>query len=161
MKRTKTEALGERRDIRGIKIEKTVRVNKSPAVLYSFWRNLENLPRFMDHLESVKMTSPYVSHWVGKGPAGKSLEWDAEIIAETPDELISWQSLEGSDVHHSGSVRFIQTAPNQTEIRVMMAYDPPGHRLGAAVAKLLGEDPATQIEHDLLQLKDLLESGSA
>ena len=39
---------------RGVKVESSVLINKSPEELYAYWRNLENLPRFMDHILSVK-----------------------------------------------------------------------------------------------------------
>jgi uncharacterized membrane protein len=158
MKHTKSETPYARKDVHGTKIEKSVRIRLAPATVYRFWKNLENLPKFMSHLESVKMMSPTVSHWVAKGPAGKTVEWDAEIITEIENELIGWQSLEGSDVNNAGSVRFVQTAPGETEVRVTLSYDPPGHKLGAAFAKFLGEDPAAKIAEDLLELKDLLES---
>ena len=145
---------------RGIKVEKAVTVNRSPEELYRFWRNFENLPRFMYHLESVHVTGEGRSHWVAKAPAGTTVEWDAEIYNEKENELIAWRSLEGADVPNAGSVRF-QSAPGGrgTEVRVTLEYDPPGGVIGATIAKLFGEEPSQQVEEDLRRFKQTMEAG--
>jgi uncharacterized membrane protein len=145
---------------RGIKVEKSVTINKSPEELYRFWRNFENLPRFMDHLESVHVTGGNRSHWVAKAPAGSSVEWDAEIYNEKENELIAWRSLEGADVASAGSVHF-QAAPGGrgTEVKVVLKYDPPGGVVGATIARLFGEEPSQQIEDDLRRFKQVMETG--
>src|SRR5258708_4247140 len=73
----------------GIKVEKVVTINRSPEELYRFWRNLENLPRFMHHIRAIK-TQGNRSHWVVGAPLGAKVEWDAEIINEKNNELIAW-----------------------------------------------------------------------
>ena len=147
---------------KGIKVEKSVTVNRSPEELYRFWRNFENLPRFMNHLESVKGTGEGRSHWVAKAPAGKTVEWDAEVYNEKENELIAWRSLEGADVDNAGSVRFEPaTGGRGTVVRVTLKYDPPGGALGAMVAKLFGEEPSQQIEEDLRRFKQVMETGEA
>lgn len=147
---------------KGIKVEKSVTVNRSPEELYRFWRNFENLPRFMNHLESVKDTGAGRSHWVAKAPAGKTVEWDAEVYNEKENELIAWRSLEGADVDNAGSVRFEPaTGGRGTVVRVTLKYDPPGGALGALVAKLFGEEPSQQIEEDLRRFKQVMEAGEA
>lgn len=145
---------------RGVKVEKSITINKSPEELYRFWRNFENLPRFMDHLESVKTMGDKRSHWVAKAPAGTTVEWDAEIFNEKENEMIAWRSLEGADVDNVGSVHF-RLAPGGrgTEIKVSLKYDPPGGVVGAAIAKLFGEEPSQQIEEDLRRLKQVMETG--
>lgn len=147
---------------RGIKVEKSITINRSPEELYQFWRRFENLPRIMNHLESVTTTGGDRSHWVAKAPAGSSVEWDAEVYNEKPNELIAWRSLEGSDVDHAGSVHFTP-APNGegTEVRVVLKYDPPAGVIGATVAKLFGEEPGQQIEDDLERFKQMMEGGAA
>ena len=143
---------------RGTKVERSVTVNRSPEELYRFWREFENLPRFMNHLESVKQKGGGRSHWVAKAPAGKTVEWDAEIYNEKENELIAWRSLEGADVDNAGSVRFEPTADGRaTVVRVTLKYDPPGGALGSLVAKLFGEEPSQQIEEDLLRFKEVME----
>lgn len=145
---------------RGIKVEKSVTVNKSPEELYRFWRNFENLPRFMDHLESVRVEGEGRSHWVAKAPAGTTVEWDAEIYNEKENELIAWRSLEGADVDNAGSVRFEGEPEGRgTIVRVSLKYDPPGGVIGSAFAKLFGEEPSQQIDEDLRRFKQVMEAG--
>ncbi len=145
---------------RGILVTKSVTVNRPIEDVFSFWRNFENLPRFMRHLESVKQTDATHSHWVVRGPVGSTIEWDAEIFNEKPNELIAWRSLEGSDIDHAGSVRFRKApADRGTEVHVSLNYEPPGGRLGASIAWLFGEEPRIQIEDDLLRFKQVMEAG--
>lgn len=145
---------------RGFRVEKSVTIDASPEELYRFWRNFENLPRFLSHLKSVKVIDDKRSHWVAKGPAGSDVEWDAEIINAIPNELIGWRSVDESQVNHAGSVHFTRTIANRgTEVKVILRYDPPGGLLGALIARLFGEDPARQIEEDLGALKQILEGG--
>ncbi|HEX8143302.1 MAG TPA: SRPBCC family protein [Pyrinomonadaceae bacterium] len=145
---------------RGIKVDKSITINKSPEELYRFWRRFENLPRFMNHLESVTTTGEGRSHWVAKAPAGSTVQWDAEIYNEKENELIAWRSLDGADVDNAGSVRFEPSAGGRgTTVRVTLRYDPPGGALGAAVAKLFGENPEQQIDEDLRRFKQVMETG--
>jgi uncharacterized membrane protein len=142
----------------GVRVEKRVTIDLPREEVYAFWRNLENLPRFMEHLESVTTTGDKTSRWIAKGPAGSKVEWDAEIINDEKNELIGWRSLEGAEVDNAGSVHFAD-GPNDrgTEIRVTLRYSPPAGKLGVAVASLWGEDADTQVEEDLQRLKRLLE----
>ena len=146
---------------RGTKVEKSVTINRPAAELYAFWRNFENLPSFMNHLQSVTVTGEGRSHWVAKAPAGTSVEWDAEVYNEKENELIAWRSLEGSQVANAGSVRFEPAAGGGTVVRVSLKYDPPGGKLGSLVARLFGENPEHQIEDDLNRFKQLMETGDA
>jgi uncharacterized membrane protein len=146
----------------GIKVEKSVVVNRPVREVYRFWRNFENLPRFMDHLEAVTVIDETRSHWVAKAPAGTRVEWDAVIHNEIEDELIAWRSLPGSDVSNAGSVHFTPLGDgSQTEVRVVLSYDPPAGKVGAAVAKLLGEEPSRQVEDDLRRFKQVMEAVEA
>src|SRR5215210_6705368 len=117
---------------RGTKVEKSITINRPAAELYGFWRNFENLPRFMNHLESVRSIGGERTHWVAKAPAGTTVEWDAEVYNEKEGELIAWRTLEGSEVASAGSVRFEPTADGRgTTVRVSLKYDPPGGKLGS------------------------------
>ena len=145
---------------RGIRVEKSITINATPQQLYGFWRNFENLPRFMGHLEQVKAIDTRRSHWVTKGPAGMKAEWDAEVINDIPNELIGWRSVEGSRVDNAGSVHFTpRTGGRGTEVKVVLRYDPPGGKLGAAFAKLFGETPDHQVQEELRRLKQIVETG--
>jgi uncharacterized membrane protein len=144
----------------GIKVEQSVIINRPVVEVYRFWRNFENLPRFMDHLESVAVLDETHSHWVAKGPAGTRVEWDAVIHNEVDDELIAWRSLPGSEVNNAGSVHFTPTANGSgTEVRVVLSYEPPAGKVGAAVARLLGEEPSKQVEDDLRRFKQVMDAG--
>lgn len=144
----------------GIRVDKSILINKSPAEVYRFWRNLENLPKFMKNLESVKEIDNKHSHWVAKGPAGASMEWKAEIINEKENELIGWRSLSGSQVANAGSVQF-KPGPGEEGciVQIELQYEPPGGSVGAMFAKLVGQNPESQIEEDLRRMKQLLETG--
>lgn len=144
----------------GVKLEKSVTINRPVDELFSFWRDFENLPRFMDHLESVQVIDSRRSHWVAKAPAGQRVEWDAEIHNEIPNELIAWRSLPGSEIANAGSVHFRPSPSGQgTEVRVVLSYEPPAGRLGDAVAKLFGEAPSQQVEDDLRRFKQVMEGS--
>jgi uncharacterized membrane protein len=141
-------------------VKKSLIINRPPEEIYGFWRNFQNLPHFMKHLESVRVTGEGRSHWVAKAPAGSTVEWDAEITEDRPNELIAWRSLEGADVDNSGSVRFEPaTGGRGTVVRVEIDYNPPAGRIGAAVAKLFGEEPGQQTYDALRCLKQVMETG--
>lgn len=145
---------------RALPVKKAIIVNRSPEELYRYWRDPQNLPHFMKNLESVEKTGEKRSHWVTKGPGGKKVEWDAEIVEDRPNELIAWRSVEGAAVPNWGSVRF-EPAPGGrgTLVRVEMQYSPPGGLLGATIAKLFGRTPEQQIEEDLRRFKRVMETG--
>jgi uncharacterized membrane protein len=142
----------------GVNVEESVTIDCPIEEIYAFWRNLENLPRFMRHLESVECVTETLSRWRAKGPGGTEAEWNAEIINEVPNKVIGWRSLEGSDVVSAGSVHFDE-ADDGTRVRIRLQYNPPGGKVGAAVARLMGRDPATEIREDLQQFKQLAETG--
>jgi uncharacterized membrane protein len=142
----------------GILVEESITINKPVDQVYRFWRDFENLPKFMTHLDSVATREAGVSHWVAYGPAGMNVEWDARVINEIDNKLIGWQSLEGSMVSTAGSVNFRETGDG-TEVRVRLQYNPPAGKLGAAVAWLFGEEPNVQISEDLHRFKQLMEGG--
>lgn len=148
-------------DVRGsFQVNKAITIGRSPQELYTFWRNLENLPRFMAHLESVQVLNPRRSRWKAKAPAGMSVEWEAEILEDRPNEWIAWRSVEGSEVANSGSVGFVPAPGGRgTEVRVHLQYDPPLGALGVAVAKLFGESPEQQLQDDLRIFKQVIETG--
>lgn len=145
---------------RGVRVEKSVTINSTPEELYRFWRNFENLPRFMHNLDAVEVHDDKHSHWTARGPAGTTVDWEAEIINEVSNELIGWRSIEGSQVDNAGSVHFTPVAGGRgTEVKVVLRYDPPAGKAGAIVSKLLGEDPAMNVQEDLRRLKMLVETG--
>jgi uncharacterized membrane protein len=144
----------------GTKVEHAITVNKSAAEVYRFWRDFENLPRFMTHLIDVDTTTDGRSRWVAKGPLGLKLEWDAEIVTDTPNQVIGWKSLDGADVDTAGSVHFNELPNGRgTEVRVTLKYDPPAGKVGTAIAKLVGQSPEAQIKADMRRFKQIMEAG--
>lgn len=144
----------------GNKFVKVVTINKPAAELYRYWRDFANLPRFMHHLEAVETLGEGRSHWQAKAPLGQHVEWDAKIINDIENELIAWQSEEGSQIPNAGSVRFTPApAGRGTEVRVTLSYEPPVGQVGAALAKILGEEPSRQVADDLRRFKQLMETG--
>ncbi len=153
-------ALGVSPGSQGLQIEETITVNKPPEEVYRLWRRLENLPRFMSHLESVTPVNERQSHWVARMSGPLRLEWDAIIVEDEPNKKISWRSLAESRVDHSGSVLFRHLpARNLTEVKIVMSYRPPLGPAGEAVAKLIGRLTEHQIRQDLRAFKTMAEAG--
>jgi uncharacterized membrane protein len=141
-----------------MRVRSAITVRQPPADVYAYWHDFENLPRFMDHLESVEARDGQ-SHWKAKAPAGMKVEWDAEIVEDRPNELIAWRSVDGS-VDNFGVVRFVPAPGDRgTEIHLDMKYAAPGGALGATAAKLFGEEPEQQVKDDLRRFKQVVEAG--
>ncbi|MEU7841609.1 SRPBCC family protein [Micromonospora sp. NPDC049114] len=138
----------------------TTTIRKPPPKVYAFWRDLDNLPTFMAHLEKIRSTGNRTSHWSASAPFGTNVEWDAEIVDDTPGEKIAWRSTGNADVPNAGTVRFVP-APDglSTEVHVVLSYDIPGGAIGKAVARYFGEEPHQQLDDDLRRLKQVLETG--
>jgi uncharacterized membrane protein len=147
-------------DDRGVHVRESIRIEKPIEEVFQYWRRLENLPKFMAHLERVTETDAGRSRWVARGPAGIRLEWDAEIINEVENQVIGWRSLADADLVSAGSVNFDRVRGGRsTQVTVHLQYAPPAGRVGAAVATLFGRAPARTIREDLRRLKHLLEAG--
>lgn len=144
---------------RGVHVKQSITVQVPPEQAYAFWRDLENLPRFMSHLEAVEVKNGQ-SLWRAKAPAGRSVEWTAHLIVDRPNEMLAWASDTDASVPNQGSVRFLPAPGGRgTEVHVELFYEPPLGAVGALVAKLFGEEPSLQIKGDLRRLKQVLETG--
>ena len=153
-------ARSERRKDNTVRVSKTFTIRRSREDVYGFWRQLDNLPRFMTHLESVELLGNQRSRWVARGPGGFRVAWEAETIEDAPNRSISWRSLPGSQVENRGTVRFDRAPGNRgTELRVLLEYAPPGGRTADLLVKMIGQSPEQVIQEDLRRLKQLLESG--
>ena len=145
---------------KAVKVERAVTIARPRHDLYAFWRDFGNLPQFMEHLEAVRVDTPTRSHWTAKAPAGTSVEWDAEIVNDVPDEIIAWKTVGHADVDNAGAVNFSDAPGDRgTIVKVTLDYEPPGGKLGAMVARLFGEDPDRQVREDLRKFKQLMETG--
>jgi uncharacterized membrane protein len=144
---------------RGIRVREAITIDRPRDEVYRFWRNLENLPRFMQHLERVRVLDGRRSRWTARTPPGASFEWTTELIDDQPNELIVWRSVDGATIPNTGSVQFTPTPHGGTAVLVELRYQPPGGRLAAMVAKLFGDEPGIQVGSDLRRLKQVLELG--
>ena len=146
---------------RGTHVREAIRLEVPLDVVYGFWRRLENLPRFMTHLETVTDLGSGRSHWVARGPADMPIEWDAEIINEVPNKVIGWRSIPGSDIATAGSVHFATVRQGRsTQVSVNLQYSAPGGSAARALAFVLGRDAGHMIREDLRHVKQLLEGAS-
>ena len=141
-------------------VEHSVVIDRPAQEVYAYWRKLENLPQIMSHLESVTALDERRSRWVAKAPLGTNVEWEAEIVNDKPGERIGWHSLPGATVDNAGSVQFESMPNGSTRVHVALSYRPPAGAVGAAVAKLFGEEPSQQIAEDLQRFKQAFEGGT-
>jgi uncharacterized membrane protein len=140
--------------------EASIATAKTPDECYRFWRNIENLPRFMGNLESVRALDERRFHWVAKDSVGSAFEWDCEITEDRPGAALAWRTLDGAQVPNAGSIIFEPASHGRgTIVRLSIHYSPVGGRLTAALARLLRQDPQSQVREDLRRFKQLLESG--
>ena len=141
-------------------VQASITVDRPAEELYGFWRDLSQLPRVTEHLEEVTVLDDGRSRWRARGPAGTSVEWQAETTQDRPNEEIGWRSVEGSLVRNAGVVRFRPaTGGRGTVVQVTITYEPPAGLPGVVVARLLGEEPEQQLKDALRRFKQLMEAG--
>jgi uncharacterized membrane protein len=137
-----------------------ITVREPLAQVFAAWENFENFPLFMNHLEAVEETGNRRSRWKAKAVGSTTVEWEAEVITLTPNEVIEWRSVGGSSVENSGVVRFKPAPGNRgTELHVEIEYDTPGGKLGDVLGKLFGGDATQKVKDDLRRFKQLMETG--
>ena len=140
-------------------IGRSVTINRPRHELYAYWRDFTRLSTFMDNVVRVDITGDRTSHWVVKAPGGGTVEWDAIITEERPDELIAWASAEGAEVPNSGRIDFRDAGDRGTVVTATILYDPPAGIIGKVIAKMFQREPAIQARHDLRRFKQLMETG--
>lgn len=151
---------GQREAPGAIRIRTSVSINRSPEACYRFWRNFDNFPSFMQHVDEVRTLDATRSHWTVRAPFGRQAEWTAELVSDIPSQQLGWHTLPGSEVDHAGMVRFAPGIGGRgTRVQVDLSYRAPLGKTGAQIAKLLGEEPSQQIEEDLRRFKQLIETG--
>ncbi len=143
-----------------IRIRKSITINQSPEACYRFWRNFENFPRFMKHVDEVHVLDATHSHWKVRAPLGWHVEWTAELASDIPAQQLGWRTLPDAEIDHAGVVRFVPAGGERgTRVEVDLSYRPPLGKAGSSIAKLFGEEPAQQIDDDLRRFKQLIETG--
>jgi uncharacterized membrane protein len=151
--------LGERERHAPLYVSTSVIVERPAEALYRYWRDLENLPRIMPHLQSVQVLGENFSHWIAHAPWGGRVEWDAELIDDVPAQRLAWRTIDDSEVFNAGSVRFTPLADGAyTEVTVELLYVPPAGAVGAAVARLFGKDAGQDMFADLAEFKRIIET---
>ena len=145
--------------IKGIKIEESFTIDRSAHELYEVWTKWEELPQLLPHIKSIETIGDKKTRWTAVAPMGVKLTWEAEIIKQEADRMVSWKSTSG-DVATAGSVHFESRGDNKTEMKVSMQYDPPGGKALAAVAEFFNMGLDKRVREDLKQFKDRLESRS-
>lgn len=143
----------------GLRVKKSVTVNRSREEVYEYWRSLENLPRFMTHVRSVQRHGDGRSHWVVSGPRGTVLKFDAQITVDRPNEMIGWQTLPGAVVQHRGYVKFLPAGERGTEVHVALEYEPPLGEAGKLISSLMGAVTEQQIQEQIRNFKQIMEAG--
>jgi len=144
---------------RGIHVRRAITIQAPPHEIYTLWRDLRNIPRFMQHVSSVAVDGE-TSTWVVKS-AGRQLTWRAEIVEDTPDRRLRWRSLPGGDLRHEGELD-LRPAPADrgTIVELKLHYMPPGGLLVASTLYgFLRRITAMQIAGELARLQQLVETG--
>lgn len=151
---------GQREAPGSIRVRKSLNINRTPEECYRFWRNFENFPSFMQHVDEVQSIDATRSHWKVRAPLGRQVEWTAELSSDVPSQQLGWRTLEDSGIDHAGVVRFSPGIGGRgTRVQLDLSYRAPLGKAGAQVAKLFGEEPSQQIEEDLRRFKQLIETG--
>jgi uncharacterized membrane protein len=141
-----------------IHVKKAITIDRPANVVYEFWKNFENFPKFMQHVESVTKNADNTWHWKVKAPLGTSVEWDARVTSDVENEKIGWRSMDNSDIPSSGVVEFRGTRDDSTEVTVTLIYEAPAGKFGEWAAWALGEEPGLQVSEDLRRFKEMIES---
>jgi uncharacterized membrane protein len=143
-----------------VNVQKTINIDAPLDQVFAFCTDYENWPRFMTNVHEVRETQPGLQHWTVEGPGGKEFEWDSEITRLVPGELVSWKTVDGAAVKHTGIMRFDRNEDGSTRVQVRMSYNPPAGTAGHALARLFGADPKRQMDEDLARLKTTIETGT-
>lgn len=145
-----------------IRVQRTITIDRDPQTVYSVWRRFENLPRFLQHVESISALDGKRLRWVVRGPRGRRVEWNAEIVEDIPGQHLAWRSEEGEPLRHSGSIGFLPLEGGRaTEVKVSLQYEPMHGAFREVVKKLLGDDPRRQIREDLERFRNVVEEESS
>lgn len=143
----------------GLHVVHHLQINRTPKELYRFWRDVENLPQVLTHVETITKLDERRSRWTAKGPFGRSYTWEAEIFNDREPELIAWRSLPDSDIETAGSIRFHPLpADRGTAVNVTMKYNPPAGKVGSTIAWMTGNDIEQHVRQDLQRFKSLMEA---
>lgn len=146
---------------RRVDVRMSLIIDRPREEVYAYWRQLENLPTFMKHLDEVREVSARRSQWAASVPKMDArIEWEAKIQEEDENSRLAWRSVDGSEIENAGEVRF-EDAPGGrgTVLHIHITYQPPAGELGAAAARLLNPAFEQMIKEDVRRFKYLMEAG--
>ncbi|QCB93703.1 SRPBCC family protein [Cellulomonas shaoxiangyii] len=133
-------------------IEQTIDVDVPVRTAYDQWTQFEDFPHFMNGVEQITQVSDTLTHWT-TSIGGVHREFDAQIVAQEPDRVVAWRSVDGTA--HAGHVSFEQLSPTSTRVTTKIDWEPDSlvEKVGAAV----GVDDR-QVKKDLERFKEFIES---
>jgi uncharacterized membrane protein len=134
------------------KVEKSILVNVPVSTAYNQWTQFEDFPQFMSGVQSVTQLSDDRLAWVAE-IAGVRRQWEAKILQQVPDQVVSWAATEGAT--NAGSVSFEDLGGGQTSVRLVLEYEPEGmvEKIGDKLNVV-----ENQAEADLERFKSFIES---
>lgn len=137
------------------RVEKSIEIEKPVRTVYNQWTQFESFPQFMEGVERVEQRDDKRLHWVAQiGMADR--EWDAEIVEQTPDQVIAWKAT--GETTNDGRVTFEQVAADRTRVNLVFEYEPED-LVEKAGDKLKVVDK--RIEGDLERFKKFIEERGA
>ena len=132
-------------------IERAIDVYAPVTVVFNQWMRFESFPRFMEGVEQVEQLDAERLRFVAN-VGGQRITWEAMILEEIADLLISWGSTSGP--HNSGTVTFSSDWGDFTRVSLVIEYEPE------QLPDTLGDKRsfmASRIERDLERFKELIE----
>nr|WP_121273612.1 SRPBCC family protein [Pedobacter schmidteae] len=135
-------------------------ITRSPAEVYAYWRNLNNLPGSIRHLLDVEVVEEKLSRWKSNVMGNVfAVDWQAEIVKDEPGRLIGWRSAPGTFIHHVGRVAFAATPnPNETLLKIVLSYHPPAGGVGLGLARVLNPYFESLLKKEIKTFKHTIES---
>jgi uncharacterized membrane protein len=133
-------------------VDQTIEVDVPVSTAYNQWTQFESFPEFMGGVDAVRQLDDTTLHF-STSTAGVHREYDARILDQVPDSVISWESLDGP--RNAGVVRFEPLGPERSRVSVTIEWTPEGvaEKTGAAV----GVDDM-QVGADLNKFKKFIEN---
>jgi uncharacterized membrane protein len=145
---------------RGFDFQKTINLAAPIDRVFQMWTNYANFPQFMNRVRHVEDLGQGRSRWVVAGPMGTDVQWNAIVTQNIPNEVFAWKTEPGSPVAHAGIIRFQPNEEGGTRVDIRLSYNPPAGAVGHFVASLVGADPKSQMDEDLLRMKSFIETGN-
>lgn len=141
-------------------IHRTTTINRAPAEVYAFWREVENLAVYLPRIHDIDRIDDARSTWSFKGPGDIVLESEVEIIDDQPERLLVWRAIEPSDLFHEGWVSFAPVEGGAaTEVDLHLRVLAPGGKAGARLVELLGRIGPLSPAGELARIREVLEAG--